>query len=45
MPTNATFSPDGKWVAYAQSEGNQAAIFVEPFPATGIRLVPVSSSR
>src|SRR5262249_40149146 len=37
LPTNATFSPDGKWVAYAQSEGDQASIFVQPFPATGIR--------
>ena len=37
MPTNATFSPDGKWVAYSQSEGEQSSIFVQPFPATGIR--------
>jgi len=37
LPTHATFSPDGKWVAYAQSEGDKAALFVEPFPATGIR--------
>jgi Tol biopolymer transport system component len=37
MPTNATFSPDGKWVAYSQSEGEHASIFVQPFPATGIR--------
>ena len=40
-PTNATFSPDGKWVAYSESEGAarlfKRKIYVQPFPATGIR--------
>jgi serine/threonine-protein kinase len=41
-PTNATFSPDGRWVAY-ESRTNllrsgavpNGAIYVQPFPATG----------
>jgi serine/threonine-protein kinase len=39
-PTNATFSPDGRWVAY-QSRTNpvgtapNTVIYVQPFPATG----------
>ena len=42
MPLTATFSPDGKWVAYAQSDDAtkpvpRKKIYVQPFPATGIR--------
>jgi eukaryotic-like serine/threonine-protein kinase len=43
LPLSATFRPDGKWVAYAQSEGepkpwpDRKKIYVQPFPATGIR--------
>jgi eukaryotic-like serine/threonine-protein kinase len=41
--TNAEFSPDGRWVAYSASAGDQSAavagalngVFVQPFPATG----------
>jgi len=37
----ATFSPDGRWVAYAESsDGNPISggqVFVQPFPATGAR--------
>jgi serine/threonine-protein kinase len=36
-PTNAAFSPDGKWVAYASTERGIATIYVQPFPATGIK--------
>jgi serine/threonine-protein kinase len=36
-PTNAAFSPDGKWVAYASTERGMATIYVQPFPATGIK--------
>jgi hypothetical protein len=33
---HSTFSPDGKWLAYAATEiGNRREIFVQPFPATG----------
>ncbi len=45
-PTNAVFSPDGRWVAY---EANGAAtdgtvVYVQPFPATGARYqIPVFS--
>ena len=35
-PTNAAFSPDGKWVAYASTERGIGTIYVQPFPATGI---------
>src|SRR5262245_21875647 len=31
---NATFSPDGKWIAYGTDETGVDAVFVEPFPAT-----------
>jgi dipeptidyl aminopeptidase/acylaminoacyl peptidase len=35
-PTNATFSPDGHWMAYTSTEGGQRT-FVQPFPATGAK--------
>jgi serine/threonine protein kinase len=35
--TNATFSPDGRWVAYATTEQGETRTFVEPFPPTGAR--------
>jgi hypothetical protein len=36
LPINATFSPDGHWVAYttAKSTQSSSAVFVQPFPAT-----------
>jgi serine/threonine protein kinase len=36
-PTNAAFSPDGRWVAYQtyQPAKNIDEVFVQPFPATG----------
>ena len=38
-PTNAAFSPDGRWVAYATAmtprNAVDSAIYVQPFPATG----------
>jgi len=40
----ATFSPDGRWVAYTASEGESASpaqVYVEPFPPTGARY-PIS---
>ena len=34
--TGAVFSPDGKWIAYANREpGRRNVLFVEPFPPTG----------
>jgi Tol biopolymer transport system component len=36
-PTNAAFSPDGNWVAYASAERGAGTIYVQPFPATGIK--------
>ena len=33
--TEATFSPDGKWVAYSATELGRAEVLVEPFPRTG----------
>ena len=33
---DATFSPDGKWVAYQRNEaGQRATVYVQPYPATG----------
>jgi serine/threonine-protein kinase len=40
-PTNAVFSPDGRWVAYETGSDNTAtgglsrAVYVQPYPATG----------
>ena len=42
-PLSATFSPDGKWVAYASTLAAGGAlstnrgVFVEPFPPTGVK--------
>jgi Tol biopolymer transport system component len=38
-PINATFSPDGRWIAYTTHDvanGTRTDIFVQPFPATGV---------
>jgi eukaryotic-like serine/threonine-protein kinase len=49
-PTNAVFSPDGRWVAYESGSaglidvgaGDQRAVFVQPYPATGSKYqIPV----
>jgi hypothetical protein len=39
FPINATFSPDGRWVAYAAAGSSQASstVYVQPFPATGAK--------
>ena len=38
-PSDATFSPDGRWFAYATKESSRAhaRVFVQPFPPTGSR--------
>jgi serine/threonine-protein kinase len=37
-PTDATFSPDGRWFAYAiRPVSGQAIVYVEPYPPTGAR--------
>ena len=35
--SQATFSPDGRYVAYASSESGRAEVYVQPFPATGAK--------
>ena len=39
VPTNAAFSPDGRWIAYTAQESSMvnARVYVQPFPATGAR--------
>ena len=37
IPPNATFSPNGKWVAYMWRNANQFLIFAQPFPANGTK--------
>jgi serine/threonine-protein kinase len=38
VPTGATFSPDGKWIAYtARERAALAAVYVQPSPTTGAR--------
>ena len=35
--TNAVFSPDGRWVAYASTERGPTRIYVEPYPTAGAK--------
>jgi eukaryotic-like serine/threonine-protein kinase len=32
---NASFSPDGRWIAYDSTEGGAAQVYVQPFPPNG----------
>ena len=34
IPTDAVFSPDGKWVAYTRGSFSNATIYVKPYPFT-----------
>ena len=34
IPFNASFSPDGQWVAYSIAEGAGSMIYVQPFPVS-----------
>ena len=45
-PPAATFSPDGRWVAYSAAAPGQpvGALFVQPFPPTGATY-PISKSN
>jgi serine/threonine-protein kinase len=36
-PIAATFSPDGRWVAYGSTDGAKQTVYVQPFPATGAK--------
>jgi hypothetical protein len=33
--TTSTFSPDGRWVAYASNVSGRVEVYVQPFPITG----------
>jgi Tol biopolymer transport system component len=35
--TNARFSPEGSWIAYASNESGRYEVYVQPFPATGVK--------
>jgi len=35
--SQAQFSPDGNWVAYASTESGRPEVYVQPFPATGAK--------
>jgi serine/threonine-protein kinase len=39
LPTDAAFSPDGRWVAYqtAETDATDGMTYVQPFPATGTK--------
>jgi Tol biopolymer transport system component len=36
-----TFSPDGKWMAYASNESGEMQVYVQPYPGPG-RRIPIS---
>jgi hypothetical protein len=36
-PSNATFAPNGHWVAYSTGEGDASRVYVEPYPRSGDR--------
>ena len=42
--TGAAFSPDGRWVAYAITEGRSSSLFVQPFPPTGAKYMLVTAT-
>ena len=46
-PTDAVFSPDGRWVAYAVTRRIRTTIFVQPYPETGrqVQLVAKGSDN
>jgi Tol biopolymer transport system component len=50
-PIGATFSPDGRWVAYSSNDMPGGAlspnrgVYVQPFPATGVRYQVPKDSR
>jgi Tol biopolymer transport system component len=35
VETQARFSPDGRWIAYASEEAGAPEVYVQPFPASG----------
>jgi Tol biopolymer transport system component len=38
LEMGSRLSPDGRWIAYESTEAGPRDIFVEPFPATGLRV-------
>jgi serine/threonine protein kinase len=34
---NPRFSPDGRWIAYAELTANSVSVYVQPFPGPGLR--------
>jgi serine/threonine-protein kinase len=46
IPSNAVFSPNGRWVAYSSNEGTGIPnVYVQPFPATGAKYQILSNQR
>jgi Tol biopolymer transport system component len=47
VPTDAVFSPDGRWVAYqvGRSGSAEATTFVEPYPPTGAKFQVARGGR
>jgi Tol biopolymer transport system component len=43
--SKATFSPDGRWVAYTSGESGTSAIYVQPFPASGAKYLIATPGR
>ena len=37
IPSNAMFSPDGRWVAYMAREGEKFLLYAQPIPSTGAK--------
>jgi len=39
LPTNAAFSPDGRWVAYTTNEQGRFGLYARPFPPTNAKFL------
>jgi DNA-binding winged helix-turn-helix (wHTH) protein/Tol biopolymer transport system component len=41
--SSASFSPDGRWIAYQSNESNRWEVYVRPFPGAAAAPIPISA--